>query len=444
MYTEENEFNYDDYLDEADNYNSKKPFIDFKFILKVIAIIVLIVLIIFLVFKIRNKNLNNNKPKKDDSVDTVVVMNDNYSLVRDAAHIYFFENKHLPEKVGESNSVNVKELINEELLVNVKDSDGSLCGYNTSNATITRNKSDYELKINLVCASGRDEKIYYYDLEGKCLTCNGETYQPSSSTPDKESEEVKDPTAETKTETNNNNNNNTNSNVNNNTNNNNSSNNTNNNSNNNNNSSYVCGIYSNWTREYKNDSNLDMETRTLVKAYKNEVVYGEWSNETTEPITGSSNLEVRTSVKNEQVTSERCSNESTTKPASKDGRTITSRVESHSSTKKVCSGGKTITKTLTKWDNSAYSCKSYGIGKVVCTYKTKKTCTNKKTTSNVTYYKYCDTVIENVSKTYYQSRTISYNPVYTSYILESEIPSGYTKVDGSEIKEYRYREKCGK
>ena len=49
MYTEENEFDYNDYLDEEDNSSSKKPFIDFKFILKIIVIILLVILIIFLV-----------------------------------------------------------------------------------------------------------------------------------------------------------------------------------------------------------------------------------------------------------------------------------------------------------------------------------------------------------------------------------------------------------
>ena len=38
MYTEENEFDYNDYLDDENNYNSNKPYIDFKFILKIIAI----------------------------------------------------------------------------------------------------------------------------------------------------------------------------------------------------------------------------------------------------------------------------------------------------------------------------------------------------------------------------------------------------------------------
>ena len=425
MYTEENEFNYDDYLDEAENYNSRKPFIDFKFILKVLAIIILIILIIFLVFKIKNKNDSNTKNENiNNKNDNAIVLVDNMDLIRDASHVYFFENKHLPENVGDSNSVSVNDLIKEELLTDIKEKDGNVCGNNISKAVITRNTNDYELKINLVCTKTRDEKVYYYDLNGKCLTCNGENYIPSKETEENKVDEV---SLNDDVEINN-------SNQNNNT----------NNDNNKSNNANTCGVYSGWTREVKNDANLDVETRTLVKAYKQEIVYGEWSEETENVLTGNSNLEVRTTVKSVPVISQTCSGESTTKPKEKEGRTIESRVVTTKSTKKVCSGGKTYTKTLTKWDSSAYSCRSYGIGKVVCTYKTKKTCKNKTTTSNTTYYKYCDTITTNENKTYYQSRTISYNPNYTDYILESEIPEGYTKVAGSEIKEYRYREKCGK
>lgn len=50
------------------------------------------------------------------------------------------------------------------------------------------------------------------------------------------------------------------------------------------------------------------------------------------------------------------------------------------------------------------------------------------------------TYTENV--TYYSSREIKKNLVYTDYILESEMPTGYQKLAGSEVTQYRYREKC--
>ena len=62
----------------------------------------------------------------------------------------------------------------------------------------------------------------------------------------------------------------------------------------------------------------------------------------------------------------------------------------------------------------------------------------------ITYYKYRDTISTTINKTYYQSRPIIKNILYTDYILESEMPAGYTKLANSEKIEYRYREKCSK
>ena len=283
------------------------------------------------------------------------------------------------------------------------------------------------MDVRLICASATDEKKFYYSLDGICLNCNGESYTPTVDN-DKEQNQNENYTNNNENSNNNNNGNNNNGN----------------NNNGNNNSTNTCGVYSDWTTEIKNDSNLEKETRILVKAYKNELVYGEWGESTTTRLEASDTLDVKSFEAIDKQTKRTCSNESTSKPESRDNREITSRVVTKKSTKKVCTGGKTYTKTLTKWDNSADSCKSYGIGKVVCTYKTKKTCSYKTTTKKVTYYTYCDTETVDVPITFYVARSISYNPVYTDYILESEIPEGYTKVIGSEIIQYRYREKCGK
>lgn len=471
MYTEENEFNYNDYLDEDNGYNNKnnKHFIDFKYLIKLVLIILLIILIIFLVFKIRNKNLKeNNKDKNNETINnSALVLTNNLSLIRDASRAYFFQKNNLPNNVGEESSVNVKKLIEEELVISVKDENGDVCGYNTSGSTIKRNREDYELVVNVNCATVRDEKTFYYNLEGNCLTCNGESYTPSSSEPvvkenetKKQEENIVDDysiprkDSEVKDSSGNIVNNNTQKEI---------TNESNTNVEDNQKTfeikeeidnidtettvetKKVCNDkFSSWTTKEKNDSNLEVETRTLVKGYKTTKEYGSWSKATTNKITPSKNLQVKSYTKDVVTTSKTCSNETKTKPASKEGRTITSRVVTKNTTKRVCTGGGTYTKTLTKWDNNAISCKSSGIGKVVCTYKSPKKCTSKPVTSKVTYYKYCDTVKKTTTKTYYQSRTIDTFTKYTDYMLESKLPSGYKVLKGSEKIQYRYREKCDK
>ena len=413
MYTEENEFDYNDYLDENLNSDPKKPFFNFRIILKVLFIILCIILIIFLVFKIKNHNSRNNKDNKTNVDNDSIALISNIDKIRDASYNYFFTNNNLPKEVGESVEINIKGLIDNNLITSVKDSNGYVCGYRTSNAILTKNTNDYELKIHLICPKENDTVTYYYSLDGNCLNCNGELYTPQKNDEVETKPETEiipeQPETPVKEEV------------------------------------KVCKDYSEWTTVYNADNNLDRETRTLVKGYKTETTYGEWSDLSSVEIIPTNNLEVKTVEKEETKTTKTSwSKESTTKPKSKAGREISSRVKTITSTSTSCTGGKTYTRTLTKWDNSAYSCKLIKIGKVVCTYKTKKTCKTVTNTQNVTYYKYRDTVNKTETKTYYQSRTINQNISYTDYILESNMPEGYTKLPGSERVEYRYREKCDK
>ena len=320
--------------------------------------------------------------------------------------------------------------MDEKLITKFVDEKGNVCGYNTSNATITKNKNDYKMEVTVVCLENRDTKVYYFDEKGICLNCNGEKY------PQEDVKPVEDSTKE----------NNTNDNTNNNT------NDTTSSTNDNLDKvpvvvpeTKVCTNFSDWATIYFAGDNYEVETRTLVKGYKDEVIYGEWSEPTTNKIEENDELEVKTYTEDKKVTSKTAwSNESTTKPASKSGREISSRTEKVTTYKKVCTKDSYTTKILKKWDNSAYKCKTLGIGKVECTYKVKGTCSKVPITKTITYYKYRDKTTKNVTKTYYQSRTITNNITYTDYMLESELPSGYTKLDNSELVQYRYREKCSK
>lgn len=432
MYTEEDEFNYDDYLEENnESSNNNKPLIDWHFILRVILIIILVVLIIFLVFKIKNKNVSKpvNNGKTNTTQEVSMVFDNNMDSVLNAAREYFFTKGNLPEKIGETKSITVKKLIEGKYLTELVDSKGYVCGYNTSNASVTKYQKDYKLEVTVKCSDKQDTKVYYYDYKGNCLNCNGEDYLhddtitneqetnqetnfdnnvdkvPSDNTDKVPSDNVdKVPTQEK-----------------------------------------VCQNFSDWATIYVAGSNYEVETRTLVKGYKDEVIYGEWSEPTTTEIVGNDELEVKTYTEDEKVTTKTSwSKESTTKPSNKSGREISSRTETVKTNKKVCTSDSTYTRTLTKWDNSAYKCKTISLGKVQCTYKVKGTCSYVPTTKTVTYYKYRDKTTKTVTITYYQSRTITNNVTYTDYMLESELPTGYAKVIGSDRVEYRYREKCSK
>lgn len=422
MYTEENEFDYNEYIEEAEQYNNSNKKSIWGLILKIVLIIICIVLIIFIVFKIKNRNLENNQNNTNESI---LVFNNNMEILRSIAEDYYFENGNKPKDINEEVTLNVRELIDKGLITEIKDYDGSTCGYNTSYISMTRNKNDYMLEIHLLCSSMENSVVYYYDLDGNCLTCNGETYIPSDEDPI-EQDNNNDNQEEDKKEDNNTNDDNQNSD----------------NSSNDTNNTVVCGVFGNWTDEYIEDSNLEVETRTLVIGYKPNITYGEWSPLTTIKINETDTLDVETVEKEETITTKsKVSSESTKKPASKKGREIFTRKVTTSYYDEECST-KTTTKTLTYWDNQANSCTINGIGSYTCTYK-KKVCNDVKKYKTTTYYSYQDTITSKVTTTYYKSRDIIQGePSYTDYILENEMPDGYQKVVGSDKIQYRYKEKC--
>ncbi len=407
MYTEENEFDYNAYLNEDDDNNgSNNSFFNIRLIIKIMIIIFVLILIIFLVFKIKNHNYSKeeNPVTGSNPTDTSLVFNNNLNLLKGISEEYFFAKGNYPKEVNETVKVKVNDLISKGYLTELKDGNNQVCGYNTSYIEMTRNIKDYLLEINLSCINRSDSARFYYNLEFSCLTCNGEAYISPKEDDEKEPND----------------------------NNNNSSDNT---------PSLVCKEFGPWTDEYKNDDNLEVDTRTLVKAYKDTVTYGDWSIPSETPILESDTLEVKTVEGVKSVTTlGEWSELSKEKPESLPGRQIKTSKKTSTSYQTKCSTS-TYTVERTTWDASATKCVSKGIGKVTCTYK-KTTCPKVKKTKTTTYYQYQDTIVEEIPTTYYLSRTIDKVTDYTDYILESEIPEGYQKLSGSEKIEYRYREKC--
>lgn len=428
MYTEENEFDYENYDNYEENNNNQNKGINKNLITKIILITICLIIIIFLVFKIKNLGSNNNNNNNNNSKTPVVVFNDNMELLRSKGEEYFFANKNFPKELKEEKVITVKELKEKGLITDIYDYDGSKCGYNTSYVSVVKNKSDYLMQINLVCSSMEDSVSYYYDNDFKCLTCNGEDYTP----------DIDD----------NNNNDNNNNNTDN------DNKDTKDDNNNNNNNSFVCNnTWGNWTTEYKNDPSLEFEKRILIKAYKVNKTYGEWSQPVKEKPTASNTLEVKEEQKNETTTEYTdWSSKSTSKPAAKEGREIDTQIVKKSYKEKSCTTGENYTKTVKSRDPKALYCKpinNTGTNKgnsyyYTCTYKGEETCKTITKYKNITYYSYRDKVEKEITTTYYQTRTVSENTVYTDYILEKDIPSGYIKLSGSEITQYRYRQVCSK
>ena len=170
MYTEENEFDYEDY----GNDNKNKGFINGSLIIKIILIVVCLAIIIFLVFKIKGLNSNKNNNNDNTSENMALVFDNNMQSLRSAGEVYFFTDKNAPTNLNEEKSVSIAKLQEEGIITEVLDYNSNRCGYNTSSVSMMKNKNDYLMTIRLVC-SGMDDTIeYYYDEDFNCLTCNGD------------------------------------------------------------------------------------------------------------------------------------------------------------------------------------------------------------------------------------------------------------------------------
>ena len=86
MYTEENEFEYEDYS-EDNNQNKNNGFINKNLITKIVLIVICLIIIVFLVFKIKNLNSNKNNQNNNGTENLALVFNNNMKSLKNAGEI---------------------------------------------------------------------------------------------------------------------------------------------------------------------------------------------------------------------------------------------------------------------------------------------------------------------------------------------------------------------
>ena len=126
----------------------------FKSILLKLLLIIMIVFFIIWLFPTKNyvKNLIDQKL----TTSTSQVFTTNIENMKNAATSYFSGNR-LPSKEGVSKTLTLKDMIDQKLLVEFKDSNNKKCDVEKSYVTVTKENSDYKLKVNLACS---DKKAY--------------------------------------------------------------------------------------------------------------------------------------------------------------------------------------------------------------------------------------------------------------------------------------------
>lgn len=129
-------------------------------IIKVIILILILLLLIWLF------------PKADLDVFYDSVYNNNIKTMKESARNYYIKDR-LPNNVGDSTSMNLKEMIDNHMLIRFTDKDKNYCDETTSRVEVTKtSETTYVLKVQLNCG---DQKDYILETIGCNDVCpNGD------------------------------------------------------------------------------------------------------------------------------------------------------------------------------------------------------------------------------------------------------------------------------
>lgn len=164
-------------------------------VLKILFTVLLIFIIIWL---FPTKSYVSNLIDKKLGTKSYQTFNENIGSMKDAA-LSYYNGDRLPSALGDKSKLTLKEMLDKNLLVPFTDSNDKKCDTSKSYAEITKQKSDYSLKVNLVCS---DKSAYVISYVSDYSYCSGEVCEKKKLTDDA-SDASSLATTETSSDTNN-------------------------------------------------------------------------------------------------------------------------------------------------------------------------------------------------------------------------------------------------
>ena len=129
--------------------------------IKIVIAFAFILIIVWLVSKLINRNkLSDTFKNNINNMETVAVK--------------YFKDIDLPTKQGESIKVTLGEMIEKELIVSVKTSEGGKCDTKDSYSKITRKKDNYEVETTLECGKEKNTITRKFSFND-CKNCTTDT-----------------------------------------------------------------------------------------------------------------------------------------------------------------------------------------------------------------------------------------------------------------------------
>ncbi len=413
MYSDEDKkalYNYQSYDDEG-NYTSKKKNDSADIIIKIVLIILCVLALIWLFNLLKGSNKEETVVYVDDSRH-----DSNVAEVRLAAERYFFIKNNLPQGYNVK-TISLQTLINEKLSNSIVDSNNKVCDNTKSVISLNRDGSYYLMRINLSCSTNEKEEKFYYDyVTYNCVNCNGKTYMEGNT----KEEPDADSTGGSNT-------------------------------------SYSCTEWSDWQANRVVDASLTERTRTLVRGIKKgttktTVVYGDWSDYTTTPVSRTKDMEVQvktvqTGTTTKKVTKEKKEPDKVEKTCptgyTKEGDKCYSKVQTGDLTYKEFSMYDVTNKSSVEIKTEKNSEGKYVLVYKNCVYRIVKDLIEKVVPGKTVTYE--EEVSVPTYVTYYRTRTVTRETVSEGDIItddyyeEDKLPQGYEKYSGSEKIEYSYK-----
>ena len=125
--------------------------------IKIILRIVLFILIFLLTYKLFSMVVNNRKKYLDNNN-----MDHNLSSMQEVALKYFKEGS-IELEVGESRKISLSDLIDQQLIGELKDEYKYVCSKDESYIELLRLDNEYRIKSYLVCNNNKSDKFTYVD-----------------------------------------------------------------------------------------------------------------------------------------------------------------------------------------------------------------------------------------------------------------------------------------
>ncbi len=96
-----------------------------------------------------------------------IVFNDNIQNIKEAA-ISYFTNERLPQTVGDTVKITLKQMKDKKLVLNIRDSQAKTCDDSKSYVEVTKEENEYTMRVFLSCSNMEDYIIVHLGCYDYC------------------------------------------------------------------------------------------------------------------------------------------------------------------------------------------------------------------------------------------------------------------------------------